>query len=113
MIYQKYLIVGYMLWARYVLLAGHLERSLTDIYAKHLESPGTQAFSRREAMAMCSDFRLVRMQSRLSFGDLLQGAVGQRHRSRLLTAAKHLWPRWLIRRALPTHGLMLLIDAVK
>jgi len=75
--------------------------------------PGTQAFSRREAMAMCSDFRLVRMQSRLSFGDLLQGAVGQRHRSRLLTAAKHLWPRWLIRRALPTHGLMLLIDAVK
>jgi len=76
MIYQKYLIVGYMLWARYVLLAGHLERSLTDIYAKHLESPGTQAFSRREVMAMCSDFTLVRMRSRLSFGDLLQGSWG-------------------------------------
>jgi len=113
MIYHKYSMVGYLLWARYALLAGHPERSLADVYSTHLESPGTKAFTRDEAMAMCSEFSSVRVQSRLSFGDLLQGAVGQRHRGALLTAAKLLWPRWLIRRAFPTHGLMLLIEAVK
>jgi hypothetical protein len=49
----------------------------------------------------------------LGFGDLLQGEVGQRHRSFLLSVAKRLWPRWLIRRLFPRQGLCLLIEAVK
>ena len=113
MIYHKYSLVGYQLWARYALLTGRPGRSLTDIYASYLESPGTKAFTREEALAMCSEFKVVSVTSRLSFGDLLQGAAGQRHRSVLLSMAKHLWPRWFIQRVLPTHGLMLLIEAVK
>jgi hypothetical protein len=62
---------------------------------------------------MFSEFESVRVRTQLSFGDLLQGAVGQRHPSVLLTAAKALWPRWLIKRLLPRHGLLLLIEAVK
>jgi SAM-dependent methyltransferase len=113
MIYHKHSIVGDLLWVRYALLAGHPGRSLADIYARYLESPGTKAFTREEAMAMCSAFTVVSATSRLSFGDRLQGAVGQRNRSAMLAAAKRLWPRWLIHRVLRTHGLMLLIEAVK
>ena len=49
----------------------------------------------------------------LNFGDLLLGEVGQQHRGPLLTIAKKLWPRWLLRRVARNHGLMVLIDAVK
>ena len=37
MIYHSHSIVGYMLWARYGLVAGRPMRSLADIYAHHLE----------------------------------------------------------------------------
>src|SRR5215471_15470925 len=40
MIYQKYSLTGYMLWMRYGLLTGRLFRSLDEIYAGYLESPG-------------------------------------------------------------------------
>ena len=38
MIYHKYSIVGYMLWMRYGLMAGHPGRSLADIYANYLKA---------------------------------------------------------------------------
>jgi len=44
---------------------------------------------------------------------LLEGAVGQRHRGILLSVAKRLWPRKLLRVLFKNHGLMLLIEAQK
>jgi hypothetical protein len=58
-------------------------------------------------------FDVVSAHSQLSFGDLLQSEVGQRHRGPLLSLAKALWPRALIRRLLSRHGLMLLVEARK
>lgn len=113
MIYHRYSMVGYMLWARYALLRGQPFRSLTDVYAQHLESPGTQAFTVSEARRMFADFARVEITRQLSFGDLLQGAVGQRHRGAWLTLAKRVWPRWLIRTAFRSHALQLLIQATK
>lgn len=113
MIYNYRSIVGYMLWLRYALAAGHPRRSLAEVYANHLESPGTKAFTPAEAAAMASGFTHATIRAQLSFGDLLKGEVGQQHRSRLLTTAKRLWPRFFIERFLPKHGLMLLIQAVK
>lgn len=113
MIYHRRSIVGYLLWARYGLLAGRPGRSLDDVYAHHLESPGTKAFSIEDARALAAPFSEVSARSQISFGDLLEGEVGQRHRGRLLSMAKRLWPRSAIRRFLPGHGLMLLIEAVK
>lgn len=113
MIYHRRSVVGYLLWARYALLAGRPRRSLDDVYDKHLESPGTKAFSVEEARQMAGSFARVSAGSQLSFGDLLEGEVGQRHRGRALSAAKRLWPRSAIRRFLPGHGLMLLIEAQK
>jgi SAM-dependent methyltransferase len=113
MLYHRHSLVGDMLWLRYALLAGRPRRTLADVYAHHLESPGTKAYTVAEASALFAAFSRVEARSRLSFGDLLQGAVGQRHRGPLLSMARRLWPRWLIRRVLPRRGLMLLVEAVK
>lgn len=48
MLYGRHSWVAYALWARHGLLTGHPGRSLTDVVAKHMESPGTQAYTRRE-----------------------------------------------------------------
>lgn len=71
MIYHSRSIVGYVLWLRYALLAGAPRRSLADIYAHHLESPGTKAYSVEEARRMFAPFRSADVRSQLSFGDLL------------------------------------------
>lgn len=113
MIYYKYSLIGYMLWVRYGLLMGCPFRSLSEIYAEHLESPGTKAYSTDEARVMFGRFSQVNIRSQLSFGDLLEGAVGQRHRGIFLTLAKKLWPRWLLKQILKNHGLYLMIEAIK
>lgn len=111
MIYHRRALVGYMLWARYGLAAGRPGRRLDDIYAKHLESPGTKAYSRDEARRMFAGFAGFTARIQLSTGDLLLGAAGQRHEGTLLRAARILWPRWCIRRFFGRHGLLLLVEA--
>lgn len=113
MLYHKHSVVGFMLWCRYALLAGKPWRGLDDIFANHLESPGTQAFTVAEARALFGAFAPVTVRVQLSFGDLLQGEVGQRHRGALLRLAKTLWPRRLIRACCGRNGHLLLIEAVK
>ena len=113
MIYHSPSIVGYMLWLRYGLLAGRPFRSLREIYAQHLESPGTKAFSRAEAEAMFTNFSSADIRIVLGPGDLLEGAVGQRHRGPLLAIAKAIWPRWFVRRVLGHLGLGMTIAAIK
>jgi len=110
MIYHRWSLSGYMLWLRYGMLSG---LNLDQVYARYLESPGTKAYSIAEAEQMFRQFANVRARSQLSFGDLLQGAVGQRHGGVLLSTAKKVWPRAFIRRFLANHGLMLLVDAEK
>lgn len=112
MIYHKYSLTGYMLWIRYSLLKGRLY-SLRHIYAHYLESPGTKAYSVIEAKEMLSKFSWAHISTQLGFGDLLEGAVGQRHRGILLSIAKKIWPRRLLKIFFKKHGLMLLIEAKK
>jgi hypothetical protein len=113
MIYHTHSVTGYMLWARYALLAGHPERSLREIYDRHLESPGTKAYTRAEARALCRDFSEVDVAVQLNHGDLLMGSVGQRHSSALVRVGKAVWPRSAIRRFCSGLGLYLLITARK
>jgi SAM-dependent methyltransferase len=112
MIYHRPSIVGLMLWARYGLASGHPARSLADIYAHHLESPGTKGYTVADARRLAAPFGASQIRTAVSFGDLLLGEVGQQHTSRGLATAKRFWPRPLIRR-LPGLGLLLLIEAVK
>lgn len=113
MIYHKWALTGYMLWLRYALFAGRPMRSLDFIYANYLESPGTKAYTESEARALFSDFSKVAVAIQLNYGDLLESAVGRRHRGPLLSLAKAIWPRRIIRRMFKNHGLFLLITAVK
>jgi SAM-dependent methyltransferase len=113
MIYHRRSLVGLMLWCRYALLAGRPWRSLNTIFANHMESPGTKAYSVAEARDLFRDFASVTIHTVLTHGDLLESDVGQRHRGRWLTVARRLWPRALLRAACPGRGLYMLIEATK
>jgi ubiquinone/menaquinone biosynthesis C-methylase UbiE len=112
MIYHRPSIVGAMLWARYGLATGHPARSLQEIYAHHLESPGTKGYTVSEARRLVAPFSACNIRCAVSFGDLLLGEVGQQHAGLGLTLARRAWPRPLIRR-MPMLGLLLLIEARK
>jgi SAM-dependent methyltransferase len=113
MIYQRWSVIGWMLWVRYALLRAQPWRSLRHVFAEHLESPGTQAFSRREADRMFRAFSSVEIRTVLTHGDLLTSDAGQRHRGLALSVTRALWPRMLIRSLLPDRGLFMLIAARK
>ena len=113
MIYHTWSIVGFMLWVRYGLLALKPWRTLRSIYAEHLESPGTKAYSMAEARQLLAGFEDISIRTQLTHGDLLESGAGQRHRGALLAAARAVWPRSLIRRVLPGCGLFMLIRARK
>lgn len=113
MIYHKWSLVGIMLWIRYAFLGLQPWLSLRDIYARHLESPGTKAYSVAEARQLFSAFSEVSIHTVLTHGDLLESMAGQRHQGPLLSLARRIWPRALIKRLLPGLGLFMLIDARK
>jgi SAM-dependent methyltransferase len=113
MIYHTWSLVGYMLWVRYALLRLRPWMSLSEIYAKYLESPGTKAYTRAQARALFGSFSSVEIRTVLTHGDLLESAAGQRHRGMALSLARRLWPRALLRRLASGHGLFMLITATK
>ncbi len=113
MIYHKWSLVGFMLWIRYALLGLQPWLSLRDIYSRYLESPGTKAYSTVEARQLFSAFREVGIRIVLTHGDLLESMAGQRHQGALLSLARKIWPRSLIKRLLPGLGLFMLIEALK
>ena len=97
MIYYKHSPVGWMLWMRYGLLKLKPFRSLKSIYAEYLESPGTKAYTIKEAHELTKSFSKKEIQVQLSFGDLLDGNVGARHRGLILSLAKVIYPKALIK----------------
>ena len=113
MIYHRHSMIGYMLWLRYALLKGRPLTSLDEIYARYLESPGTKAYTPAEAAHLFDGARNIRVSTVLTHGDLLESEAGQRHRGPLLSLARRIWPRPLIKRLLPNHGLFLMIEGYK
>lgn len=113
MIYHSRSIVGYMLWLRYALFRLNPFMSLKEIYGKYLESPGTKAYTIKEAKQLFAKFSNVRIKVTLTHGDLLTSDAGQRHRGKLLNFAKKIFPRALIKVFLPGHGLFMMIKATR
>jgi len=113
MIYNKYSMIGYMLWLRYGLLTLKPWTSLDTLYSKYLESPGTKAYSRSELAELFSGLHINYVKSPLCHGDLLTSKAGQRHEGPLLNIARALLPRFLIKKLLPSHGLHMMIDVTK
>jgi len=113
MIYHRLSLVTIMLWLRYALLRLRPLTSLDEILARYLESPGTKGYSISEARRLFAAWTEVNISIVLSHGDLLASAAGQRHSGPLLSVARSLWPRALLRRVAPQLGLFMLIDARK
>ncbi len=113
MIYHKWSMVGFMLWVRYALLQFKPWLKMDQIYSAYLESPGTKAYSIEEGKQLFAKFSEVSITTPLTHGDLLDSPVGQRHRGPILNIARIFWPRWLIRKLLPSSGLYMLVDARK
>lgn len=113
MIYHTWSLVGLMLWIRYALLRLQPWLLLREMYARYLESPGTKAYSIAEARQLFAAFSAVSIRVVLTHGDLLESMAGQRHQGVLLSFARLIWPRALIRRFLSGLGLFLLIKARK
>jgi SAM-dependent methyltransferase len=113
MIYHKWSLVGLMLWLRYGLARGRPYLSLARIYSSYLESPGTKAYTRREAAKLFAGAIKVTTHVELTHGDLLESAAGQRHKGRVLSIARCLWPRWFLRRLAHRFGLFLLVSGNK
>ena len=113
MIYHKWSLVGLMLWLRYGLLKMRPFTPLHKIYASYLESPGTKAYSIKEARLLFAEFEDVKVTTVLSHGDLLTSGAGQRHEGALLDIARRIWPRRFITRFLFGRGLFMMIDAKK
>jgi ubiquinone/menaquinone biosynthesis C-methylase UbiE len=113
MLYHKWSVVGLMLWTRYALFRLRPATPLIDVYMQHLESPGTKAYSVDEARRLLDRFEDVQISTGLTHADLLQSQAGQGHRGPLLTLARIVWPRWLIRALFPRLGLFMLVTARK
>jgi len=113
MIYNKYSMVGFMLWIRYALLAFNPHMSLDEIYATYLESPGTKAYTPLEAQKLFPDTEQLDISVVLTHGDLLESSAGQRHEGMLLSVARFVWPRKLIKMYFPERGLFMLIQGKK
>ena len=97
MIYHKYAAIGGMLWIKYGLLKGKLFKNLSEIYHEYLESLGTKAYTVSEAKELAKSFRKCDASVQLSFGDLLEGFVGARHKGILLRMMKLIYPRTLVK----------------
>jgi len=113
MVYHKWSLVGFMLWIRYALLGLRPWLSLSDIYARYLESPGTKAYSVAGARQLFAAFSEVKIHTVLTHGDLLESMAGQRHQGALLSLARKIWPRAFFKRFFPGLGLFMLIEARK
>jgi ubiquinone/menaquinone biosynthesis C-methylase UbiE len=113
MIYHKWSLVGLMLWVRYALLRFRPWTTLTEVYARYLESPGTKAYTLQEAQQMFASFSDVRIGIVLTHADLLESPAGHRHEGALLSLARRVWPKSLLRKAAAGRGLFMLITAIK
>jgi SAM-dependent methyltransferase len=113
MIYNKWSLLGYMLWVRYALLRLRPWLGLDRIYAQYLESPGTKAYTTAEAQRLFAGFSRVDVKIVLTHADLLESAAGARHKGAVLSFARRIWPRGLLKRYARGHGLFMLIEAVK
>jgi hypothetical protein len=102
-----------MLWLRYGPGRGNALMSLDSIYFEYCESPGTKAFTCRKAARLFVGAAGVTTHVQTTHGDLLESGAGQRHAGRLLSLARRLWPRWLLRRVAKRFGLFLMIADTK
>jgi ubiquinone/menaquinone biosynthesis C-methylase UbiE len=110
MLYHHASLTGLMLWLRFGLFRGQtIRRSVFE----HLESPGTQSFTKSEVSSMMERFEDVSIEQVFSPGDLLLHKPSARFDSGFYRAVWALYPRFLIRLLCRRLGLFLLVSGRK
>lgn len=79
MMYGRRSVMALRFWVRYALLRGRPWRSVSDVLAAHVESPGTKAYRVRELHALFAAFRAVTARPVITVADTSD------------------WPRWISR----------------
>lgn len=104
---------AWMLWVRHGLLRGRPTRPVRDILARHLESPGTKAYSVGEFRRLLADTGFVdpALSTHLSTSDLLLQDPSDRYSGSMYRAIWALYPRWLVRRIGHALGMVLMAEA--
>lgn len=115
MIYHVPSWTALMLYLVHGLAKGRPGLGLKEAVFRHLESPGTKAYSKAEAAVLVEavGFGEIRVSTRLGPGDLLTIKPSEKYRSWPYRLAWLLWPRPLIRLMGDRFGLYLLIEASK
>lgn len=100
MLYHRWSLVALQAWVFYGLLRGRPWRSSREIIAEHLESPGTQVFTREAARALFDGLR-----------DLAIRTIVTRYDARI--GRRIFLPRW-VRRAVPSRwGWFMVVSGTK
>ena len=113
MIYHTPSWVGLGKWAIHYAARGRQAVSLRRAVYETLESPGTKAYTLREARMLVegAGFRDVRVRSQLSHGDLLMMRRSAKYTSGVAGLLWRMYPRWLVKRLGNGLGTGLLIEA--
>lgn len=106
---------GLMLYLSWGLARGRLRMTLKEAIFCNLESPGTKAYSLKEAQVLLKDAGFDHIQTglRLSPGDLLTVKPSEKYSSPIFKLIWRVYPRWLVRLFGERYGLSLLIEAKK
>jgi SAM-dependent methyltransferase len=106
--------VGFMLWAVHCLGKGRPWKSPRWAIYHYLESPGTNAYTVREARKLFAQFSRLSVSTQLGHGDLLLMRPSAKYnRNPIYLLLWKLWPRWLIRRLGNRFGMAMIIEATK
>lgn len=100
MVYHRFSLFSLQAWIVYGLLRGRPWRSPGEVIGKHVESPGTRSYTRREAAALFGDLDRVRVQPLVTRYDLRIG------RRRFL-------PAWVRRLVPPALGWFLIVRGTR
>jgi ubiquinone/menaquinone biosynthesis C-methylase UbiE len=115
MVYHVPSWTGWLLWLRFGLLAGKPFFRVKDLIYRHLESPGTKAFTCQEMAGVLSKtgFAQVITKVTLGSGDLLSMELSSKYRSLVYQIVQALYPRWLVKALGDRYGLFLFLEATK
>jgi len=110
MLYHHPSVTGMLLWLRYGIGRG---KCLRECVYDYLESPGTKTYTREEVISLMEGFRNVRTRLVFSPGDLLLHAPSKRFQSQVYRMFWSVYPRWLVKRAVSSWKLFILVTGTK
>ena len=115
MVYHVSSWTAWLLWLRHGLWVGRPFAGLKELISRHLESPGTKAYTSAEISRLLNHigFEDIYLEVKLGPSDLLKIELSHKYKSMIYRIAKWIYPSWLVKALGDRYGLLLLIKATK